>query len=373
MSTPGEKKRWFERLTSGAPLAVLLAVGLLLAYKLLPVLELVAIAMLAALVIRTVVNRLHEAGLRPWMSVAMLLSVFAAFGALIWLVVVPSVLREISTLASAIPAYADSLTELSRRLHTDVGLVPDLSYVVDRIQVRAERAIESAPQLLAGIGHAAALTAATFILAVFMAYDPGALISGALKFVPPKHHEATKRLMSALEKRLRGWIVGTGLAMLFLAAGAGLGLWLLGVPLPITFGLLAGLLNVIPYIGSIVGALLPALLALSISPLKALLVVMLFVILNQIDGYIIQPMIMGYEVRLHPVVVILAFLFLGRLIGFAGLLLAVPSTVFLMTVLDELGPKDTGSATTGMDEGPSSGHREDRTSHGPPPDHTNRP
>ncbi|HET7478412.1 MAG TPA: AI-2E family transporter [Rubrobacteraceae bacterium] len=362
MPAPGREKRGSETLTTGAPLAVLLAAGLLIAYELLPVLELVAVAMLLALVIRTVANRLHEAGLRPWMSVAVLLISFATFGSLVWLVVAPRILAEVSALAAAMPGYADSLTHAARRLNEDVGFVPDLSHVADQIKGRAERGIESLPRLLAEVGHTATSALATFILAVFMAYDPGVLISGVLKLVPPGHHEATRRLMHALEKRLRGWIVGTGLAMIFLATGAGLGLWIVGAPLPITFALLAGLLNVIPYIGSIVGALLPALLALSISPLKALLVVVLFVILNQIDGYVIQPMVMGHEARLHPVVVILSFLFLGKLLGFAGLLLSVPTAVFLMTVFDELGPKEGSKDAPGETAAKSPASRDARSS-----------
>lgn len=92
---------------------------------------------------------------------------------------------------------------------------------------------------------------------------------------------------------------------------------------------LAGLLNVVPYVGSIVGALLPALLALTISPVKTLLVLVLFVIPNQIDGYVIQPMVMGHGVRMHPVVGLLAFL-----------ILAGPTLVSLTTIADEMLPRE---------------------------------
>jgi predicted PurR-regulated permease PerM len=77
------------------------------------------------------------------------------------------------------------------------------------------------------------------------------------------------------------------------AVGAGLGLWLLGVPLPLTLGLLAGLLNVIPFAGSVLGGALATLVALTISPLKAVEVAILFVVLNQIEGNILQPQVIG--------------------------------------------------------------------------------
>ena len=82
------------------------------------------------------------------------------------------------------------------------------------------------------------------------------------------------------------------------------------------------------------GALFPALVALTISPIKALLVLVLFLVINQIEGNVIQPLVMGREAALHPVLVILSFLLLGALLGPAGLLLAVPAVILLMTILN---------------------------------------
>jgi predicted PurR-regulated permease PerM len=122
--------------------------------------------------------------------------------------------------------------------------------------------------------------------------------------------------------------------MLLVGGGAGLGLWIIGIPLAFSFGLLAGLLEIIPYFGPVAGALLPTLVAFTISPFKALLVVGLFVLLHLVDANIIQPQILGRHVRLHPVVVIVSFLFLGDLLGFVGLLLAMPVTAFLAALVD---------------------------------------
>jgi predicted PurR-regulated permease PerM len=126
----------------------------------------------------------------------------------------------------------------------------------------------------------------------------------------------------------------------FVGLGAGLGLWLLGVPLPLTLGLLAGLLNVVPFAGSVLGGALATLVAFTISPLKALEVAVLFVVLNQIEGNILQPQVMGRRVRISTAVVIVSFLVLGTLIGpIIGAFLAVPATVVVSVVLDELAEK----------------------------------
>ena len=145
-----------------------------------------------------------------------------------------------------------------------------------------------------------------------------------------------KTFLSELEERLRGWMVGAGVAMIFVGVTSALGLWLIGIPLPITFGIIAGLLNVVPFLGSILGALLPVLIALTISPVKALLVLALFLVINQIDGNVIQPLVMGHQAQIHPVLVLVSFLLLGAFLGPAGLLLAVPAAILLITILDQV-------------------------------------
>jgi len=173
-----------------------------------------------------------------------------------------------------------------------------------------------------------------------MSFDPGPLVRGALRLVPLEKRLRVKRFLRTFEVKLWGWIVGQAIVALFVGIGGGVGLWIIGVPLYINFGIIAGVLNVVPYLGSGVGALLPALLALTISPMKAVLVVLLFVALNQVEGYILQPMVMGREVKLHPTMVIVSFLMFGALLGIVGVLLAVPAAVLCATLLDEWFPDE---------------------------------
>jgi predicted PurR-regulated permease PerM len=180
-------------------------------------------------------------------------------------------------------------------------------------------------------------------MAVYMSIDPAPLVSGALRAIPQEKRGRARELLEAIEARLRRWLVGTAIVSMFIGGGGALGLWLLGAPLPITFGIIAGVLNVVPYLGSTVGALLPALVALTVSPIKALQVVVLFVVLNQIEGNFLQPLVMGRAVRLHPAVVISSFLVMGTLLSIVGLLLAVPAAVVVATLMEELSPQETAS------------------------------
>ena len=327
---------WYERLARGAPLAVFVAAGLFVAYKLLPILELVAIAMLIALILRTIVKGLEKRGAPTWLAVTTLVGVIMAFGAFLWLVVVPRVVREAQILISRAPEYLNSLERLASR----VTFVPDLSQIVDRLQDLLSQLTGSLPSLITSLASLAGAVVAILFLAIYLAARPGPLISGILRLAPREKRAAVRELIHTIEIRLRGWIAGTAIVSLFVGGGGGLGLWVLGVPLPLTFGLLAGVLNVVPYLGSTLGALLPALVALTISPVKALLVVVLFVALNQVEGNFLQPMVMGRTVQLHQATILIAFLAFGTLLGIVGVLVAVPGAVVLATLMDVLSSEE---------------------------------
>ena len=328
------RSEFYGRLTRGAPLAVLVAAALYLAYRLVPVVQLVAVAMLLALVLRTAVHGLRGLGVGRRLSVLAVVAAVAGFGAFVGLVIAPRVVREIQLLYSQFPSYVSSLERLSQ----NVGLVPDLSRLSDRLTDLFYGAVGSLPSLVtSAAGLAGALVVVVF-LALYMSISPEPLLSGALRLVPRGRREEAREVLRAIEAELRGWIVGVVAISLFIGVGSGLGLWLIGIPLPITFGLITGLLNVVPYLGSTVGALLPTLVALTTGEplLNALLVAVLFVALNQLEGYVLQPLVMGRQVQLHPATIIISFLVTGTLMGVVGALLAVPAAVVFTTLVANL-------------------------------------
>lgn len=340
---------WSE-LTRGAPLAVFVTVSLYILYRLLPVLELIAIAALIALIFRTLLQWLQKIVKSPWLAVFILIGLIVGFGILLISVVIPSVITETQKLIVTLPEYLSRLSERVELLHRTNSLVPDLSQSITQLKNVAKELLKEVPLVLREALGIPLEFVATLILALYMAYDPDSLINGILRLVPRRNHQQFKHFLSTVEVRLRGWIFGTGIAMIFLGLGATLGLWALGVPSPLAFGIIAGLLEVIPYVGTIVGTVLPALVALSLSPLKLVLVLVLFLILNQIDAHIVQPLVMGRQVNLHPVMVILTFLVMGKLLGFFGVLLAVPIAAIFVSLIDELTAEEPTSDEAAVEQ-----------------------
>jgi predicted PurR-regulated permease PerM len=329
-----------QQLTRGAPLALIMAAIAYILYRLVLVLEIVAVAALLALVLRTSLRWLRRIVRLRWLAVLILIGLVVGFGAFVVLFVLPNFITETQILISQLPHYLNSLRNFASSLRSKWSFVPDISQALVQLRSFLVGLLDLFPLLLRNTFGGTIEAIGTLILALYMAYDPNSVIRGLRRLIPRRHHEKFNRVLQSAEVRLEGWIFGTGVAMLIVGGGAAVGLWLLGVPLPLSFGVIAGVLEVIPYFGSFVGTFLPALVALTISPLKAVFVLVLFLILNQVDAHLIQPVIMGQRVKLNPVAVVVAFLAMGELFGFFGLLLAVPAAAVLATLIDEFTPQD---------------------------------
>ncbi len=324
-----------DRLTRGAPFAVLLLLSFLILYQLRSVLELIAIAILLSLIFQTLLHQLEKLVKKPWLAVLILSVAIIGLTIMFPLVIVPSLLDQVGKLSSQLPQYINNLTSESHNLHEQYQLVPDISQQISKLKNFIDGVIGSLPQMLAQAFGITIEVFATVVLALYITNDPKFLINGLLRFTPRRHHQRTKRILKNITSGLQGWMTGTLWAMLFLGVGTVIGLWILGIPLALSFGIIAGLLEVIPYIGSFAGGFLPALVALTISPVKLILVIVLFLILNQIDAHVIQPLVMGHQVNLHPIAVIMAILIMGELLGIIGVIFAIPAAVIIMKLLDE--------------------------------------
>jgi S1-C subfamily serine protease/predicted PurR-regulated permease PerM len=301
----------------------------------------VGVAALLAFVLRTSLQWLHKIFKWRWVAVITLLALIVGFGAFIGLVLIPNFIVETQILLTQLPNYVSSFKDFASSIHNQWNFIPDFSEAVAQLKNYLGQALVSFPLVLTNTFGETIQAIGTIILAIYMAHNPNSVIRGILRVIPRRHHNRFWKLLQAASVRLRGWIFGLGVAMLFVGVGAGIGLSLIGVPLSLSFAVFAGLFEVIPYFGSIAGTLLPALVALTTPNdlTKAVLVLVLFFILNQVDAHLIQPLIVGKRADLNPIAVIIAFLVMGELFGFLGILLAVPAAAVFITLIDEFTPK----------------------------------
>src|SRR5207248_11487810 len=136
----------------------------------------------------------------------------------------------------------------------------------------------------------------------------------------------------ALAFNLRWWLVGQIVLMIMMWGTTTLGLWLLGVPLAMTLGLIAGILELVPYVGPWLSAIPAALIALLLGPWHLLMTLALYLLLHLIEGYLLVPLVQRRAVMLPPALTLLMQVLLGDLLGLMGLFVAAPLTVAVVVV-----------------------------------------
>lgn len=181
-----------------------------------------------------------------------------------------------------------------------------------------------------GIGGTLVVTAAT---AIFLAASPQLYLEGSLRLLPMAWRPRGREVAGELGATLRLWFVGQLIDMLIVGLLLGLGLLLMGSPLPLSLALLAALLNFVPYIGALAGAVPAVLVALAQSPALAAWVALLFLTIQLLEGNVIAPWIQKRTVSLPPALTILSQTVLGTLFGLIGLIVATPLIAVLLVAV----------------------------------------
>jgi predicted PurR-regulated permease PerM len=206
---------------------------------------------------------------------------------------------------------------------------------------------------LAGFFRRAAGWASSAVLAVvvllfvlftglYLAIDPGLYMRGVLWLVPPRGRRKADCVLKRVGHTLRYWIMGQLVAMALVGTVAGLGLWILGAPLPMVLGTLAGVAEFVPNVGPFVAAGLPTLLSATAEgrflsgPSLAVAVLLMFIAIQTLESYVITPMIQQRAVEMPPALLITTQLAAAMLLGPIGVVIAAPLVASVMAALNEL-------------------------------------
>ena len=177
-----------------------------------------------------------------------------------------------------------------------------------------------------------------FVVAVslMVAIQPQAYREIAILLIPSFYRRRFRDVLTLCGEALSSWMAGVLISSLCVGVLAAIGLSLLGVKLVAANALLAGLLNIIPNIGPTLSTVFPMSVALLDSPIKALLVLLLYVVIQHIESYLITPSVMHHQVKLLPGLTLIAQFFFTVIFGPLGLLLALPLAVCLQVLVREV-------------------------------------
>ncbi len=251
----------------------------------------------------------------------------------------PQISDQADKLTEAVPKAISELRatlsqyDLARRL---LGSIP----TDDQLQKHIASLMPNAGLFFSGVLGALGNVMIITFVGIYFAAAPFTYINGIIMLVPHTKRARAREVMDEIGRTLAKWLVGKSVSMLVVGTLTAVGLSLLGVPLALILGIIAGLLDFIPYLGPLMAGVPAVLIAFSDSPTLALYVLMLFGGIQLIEGYLLQPFIEQKTVSLPPALTIVMQVLFGTLFGLAGVALATPLTAVLAVFVTMLYVQD---------------------------------
>jgi predicted PurR-regulated permease PerM len=318
--------------------AVILAFGIALGLYLLYQLKTLVFALIIALTLASAISPLArrlEKNKIPRVATVICLYLFTIglYFALA-LYVAPTAWEQTKMLYSHLPQYQDLLLDSYNQIKTLAGEQNQLlSFDSTDIRAVALKAVNQTLSFSYGVFGLFGSAVLILFLTAYFVIEGKSIWQGILSWLPANLSKEIEPLILPLESRLGGYIRGQLLVSLAAGTFLGVGLTLIGVPYSLLLGIIAGLLNLVPFVGSMITAVLAVTIAISQSLNLALATIGLFALEQWLESTVIVPQLMGKQVSLHPLIVLFAILIGGNLGGIVGALISIPvtsSTLYLV-------------------------------------------
>lgn len=299
------------------------------------------IAVLLSLFLRAVADVL-QARLRLSPSLALFGAVLLSLGALVGLVtlLVPPFVEQTRALALELPKYVTGLEAQLAKLGQRIPplrayLATEDHKALTVLYEQASAQLEGLLPKVFGLLHLAIDGFALMVMSLYLARRPADYREWLIALFPPAQRELARDVLLEIARDLRAWITGQLLGMTILALLTAIGLAALQVPYWLTFGLFTGAVAIVPFFGTLVSTALPALFVLASDgdPWRVVGVVILGTVIHLIESNLVLPLITENQVKLPPVLSIMAVLIFGQLLGPVGLVVAVPMLVVLTVIV----------------------------------------
>jgi predicted PurR-regulated permease PerM len=264
-------------------------------------------------------------------AISLLFLLIALFLIAAGLLIVPPLVQQIEQFAQNIPDYISKWApaiESLRNISSESQRT--LFSVSNQLANFGENLLTTTLGVVSGIVALLTVVASSFYL-----LSEKDKANRFFRNLPIENKDTIAEVIDKIGQKMGSWLRSQLTLMTIIGAISTVAMLILGVPYALALGIWAGLMEAIPYIGPVLGAVPAVLVALTVSPIKALILLVIFVLVQQLEGQILVPKIMGKAVGLSPVVIIFAVLIGARLYGLMGVLLAVPAAAVLSVLYQE--------------------------------------
>lgn len=289
-------------------------------------------AVVLAVILRLVAKPFHERlGLRPGMSLVMaVLATGAVIGAAAWLMGA-QLADQTRSLTQLIPAAWQTVQAYVER----IGLGGPLREWMSQVG-SGQGIVSRLGGFAASIGNGIGITLVVLMGGIYVAAQPKLYTDGLLKLIPRKNRRLAAEALGESGAALGLWLKGRLVSMALVGLLTGIGLWLIGVPSALSLALLSALLEFIPFIGPILASIPAVLIAFGHSPQAAIWTALLYLLVQQLEGNVVEPLVQQRAVTIPPALLLFALLAAGLLFGFIGILLGAPLTVVSYVLVKRL-------------------------------------
>lgn len=334
----------FRRIVGATLLLVSVILGFWLLYRFYQVVFILFIAIVIGTVIRPAVSWLHQRGLPKIAGVILVYLLLLILLTGFLLLLFPLIVEQSATIGAAVPGYYQSLREwlgnYPNQLIVRLGeflptTLPSLMPLTT--QQTGQDVMASAGQALAYVTLIAKViftATVILVLAFYWTLDGPRNIQSFLMLLPKDQRESISELISAMEIKVGSYVAGQGVLCLVIGIMALLAYLLIGLPNALVLALIAGVLEAVPIVGPLLGAIPAALVALSIAPGKLMWVIAATVVIQQLENSLLVPRIMRKAVGVNPFVTLLALFAFSSLFGIGGALMAIPMAAMIQLLLN---------------------------------------
>ncbi|MCJ7551283.1 MAG: AI-2E family transporter [Anaerolineae bacterium] len=332
----------FRRVVWATLLLVSVVLGFWLLYRFYQAVFILLLAMLMGTGLRPAVVWWQRRGLPRVAGIILVFGLLVALLVGFVLLLFPLIVEQGATIARATPGYYQTLREAM--MHTPNRMVVRLSEFLPATLPSLGLVEQTGPEMIASAGQALGyVTAAAevvfyaiviLLLTFYWTLDGPRTLQSWLSLVPRDRRESMSELIGAIETIAGAYIAGQGVLCLIIGVLALVAYLLIGLPNALVLALLAGVLEAVPMIGPLLGAIPAAVIALSISPGKLVWVIVATIVIQQMEGTFLVPRVMRKAVGVKPFVSLLALFAFGSLFGIAGALMAIPTAAILQLLLE---------------------------------------
>ena len=333
----------FRRVMWATLVLVFVALSFWLLYRFNQVIFMLFVAIVLGTVIRPVVGWLHRRGLPRIAGVTLVYILLLALLVGFLLLLFPMIIEQGTTIATTLPDYYQTLREwvgsspnrLVMRLSEFIPpMLPDL----EPEEQTGEEMLASAGQAfgyLASASRGIFLATAILLLAFHWTLDGRRTVQSLVSLLPNAQRESISELISAMEAKIGFYLAGQAVLCLAIGILALVAYMLIGLPNALVLALIAGVLEAVPMVGPLLGAIPAALMAFSIAPSKLIWVIVATLIIQQVENSLLVPRVMRKAVGVNPFVSLLAIFAFGSLFGIAGALMAIPIAAIIQLLLNQ--------------------------------------